>query len=91
MPSVYQGVYNALYRFVEPEPEPFPCLRHYGMVFYSYNPLTGGYLTSDTTVETRLTRLRKVVAALDIPKPAAKKQDLTEVECALRWMTHHPT
>jgi len=46
MPSVYQGVYNTLYRFVEPEPEPepFPCLRHYGMD--SYNPLTGGYLTS---------------------------------------------
>ena len=43
-PSVYQGVYNALHRSVEPEL--FPCLRHYGIAFYNYNPLAGGYLTS---------------------------------------------
>lgn len=43
MPDVYQGVYNALHRSVEPEL--FPCLRHYGLSFYNYNPLAGGYLT----------------------------------------------
>ena len=43
MPDVYQGVYNALHRSVEPEL--FPCLRHYGLAFYNYNPLAGGYLT----------------------------------------------
>ena len=43
-PDVYQGVYNALHRAVEPEL--FPCLRYYGMAFYAYNPLAGGYLTS---------------------------------------------
>lgn len=43
MPSVYQGVYNALHRSVEAEL--FPCLRHYKMGFYAYNPLAGGYLT----------------------------------------------
>ena len=43
-PSVYQGVYNALHRSVEPEL--LPCLRHYGIAFYNYNPLAGGYLTS---------------------------------------------
>ena len=42
-PSVYQGVYNALHRSVEPEL--LPCLRHYGIAFYNYNPLAGGYLT----------------------------------------------
>lgn len=42
-PSVYQGLYNAIHRSVEPEL--FPCLRHYGMAFYNYNPLAGGYLT----------------------------------------------
>lgn len=42
-PSVYQGVYNALFRTVENEL--FPCLRHYGIAFYAYNPLCGGYLT----------------------------------------------
>lgn len=42
-PTAYQGVYNALHRAVEPEL--FPCLRHYGISFYEFNPLGGGYLT----------------------------------------------
>jgi len=42
-PSVYQGMYNALTRDVEPEL--FPCLRNYGIRFYAYNPLAGGLLT----------------------------------------------
>lgn len=42
-PDVYQGVYNAFHRTVEPEL--FACLRHYGISFYAYNPLAGGYLT----------------------------------------------
>lgn len=42
-PDVYQGVYNALFRAVEPEL--FPCLRHYGIAFYEFNPLGGGFLT----------------------------------------------
>ena len=44
LPSVYQGVYNALHRSIEPEL--MPCLRHYGIAFFNYNPLAGGYLTS---------------------------------------------
>lgn len=50
-PDVYQGVYNALHRQVEPEL--FPCLRYYGIAFYGYNPLAAGLLTDqyrrDTT------------------------------------------
>ena len=42
-PVVYQGLYNALTRDVEPEL--FPCLRNYGISFYAYNPLAGGLLT----------------------------------------------
>jgi aflatoxin B1 aldehyde reductase len=42
-PVVYQGVYNVLHRSVEWEL--FPCLKKYGMAFYAYNPLAGGYLT----------------------------------------------
>ncbi|KAJ4244408.1 hypothetical protein NW762_014536 [Fusarium torreyae] len=41
--NVYQGVYNALLRIVEPDL--FPCLDHYGISFYQYNPLAGGFLT----------------------------------------------
>jgi aflatoxin B1 aldehyde reductase len=43
-PSVYQGVYCSIHRSVEAEL--FPCLRHYGMGFYAFNPLAGGYLTN---------------------------------------------
>ncbi|XP_037534699.1 aflatoxin B1 aldehyde reductase member 3 [Nematolebias whitei] len=43
VPTVYQGMYNATTRQVETEL--LPCLRHYGMKFYAYNPLAGGLLT----------------------------------------------
>ncbi|EKM52793.1 uncharacterized protein PHACADRAFT_261422 [Phanerochaete carnosa HHB-10118-sp] len=43
MPTAYQGLYNAIHRAVEPEL--FPCLRKYGMAFYEYNPLGGGFFT----------------------------------------------
>ncbi|KAI0334258.1 Aldo/keto reductase [Cubamyces sp. BRFM 1775] len=42
-PSVYQGVYNAIHRKVEPEL--FPCLRKFGIAFYAFNPLGGGLFT----------------------------------------------
>ncbi|CAI6337766.1 unnamed protein product [Periconia digitata] len=44
LPSVYQGLYNALHRTIEHEL--LPCLRKYNMAFYAFNPLAGGYLTS---------------------------------------------
>ncbi len=43
LPTVYQGMYNALTRDVEKEL--FACLRHYDIAFYAYNPLVGGLLT----------------------------------------------
>ena len=46
-PTVYQGVYNALKRTIEAEL--LPCLRHYGMGFYAYNPLGGGFFTGSIT------------------------------------------
>ncbi|KAK9491677.1 NADP-dependent oxidoreductase domain-containing protein [Lipomyces doorenjongii] len=42
-PSVYQGIYHALQRSIELEL--FPCLRHYGMSLYVFQPLAGGFLT----------------------------------------------
>ncbi|XP_038319825.1 aflatoxin B1 aldehyde reductase member 2 isoform X2 [Canis lupus familiaris] len=42
--QLYQeGMYNATTRQVETEL--FPCLRHFGLRFYAYNPLAGGLLT----------------------------------------------
>ncbi|KAL8292070.1 hypothetical protein RQP46_001536 [Phenoliferia psychrophenolica] len=52
-PTVYQGLYNAIHRAVEPEL--FPCLRQLGLSFYAFNPLGGGFFTGkysrDTVVE----------------------------------------
>ncbi|OAX41301.1 Aldo/keto reductase [Rhizopogon vinicolor AM-OR11-026] len=42
-PTVYQGVYNAIQRTTEPEL--FPCLRKYGISFYAFSPLAGGFFT----------------------------------------------
>ncbi|KAJ3837143.1 Aldo/keto reductase [Lentinula raphanica] len=36
LPSVYQGLYNAVHRAIEPEL--IPCLRKYGISFYAFNP-----------------------------------------------------
>ncbi|KAL9113881.1 MAG: hypothetical protein Q9227_002015 [Pyrenula ochraceoflavens] len=44
-PCVYQGIYNAMNRTVEAEL--FPCLRHYNMGFYAYNPLGGGFFAGN--------------------------------------------
>ena len=42
-PTAYQGIYNAIHRSVEPEL--FPCLRKFGIAFYEFNPLGGGFFT----------------------------------------------
>jgi len=43
LPTVYQGMYNAITRDVESEL--FPCLRQLGIRFYAYNPIAGGLLS----------------------------------------------
>ncbi|EED19858.1 aldehyde reductase (GliO), putative [Talaromyces stipitatus ATCC 10500] len=43
LPSVYQGNYNAVGRRIETEL--FPILRKYGIAFYAYSPIAGGFLT----------------------------------------------
>jgi aflatoxin B1 aldehyde reductase len=44
-PSVYQGMYNAITRAVEPEL--FKCLGNYAIRFHAYNPLAGGAFTKN--------------------------------------------
>nr|GAT45964.1 predicted protein [Mycena chlorophos] len=46
-PTIYQGLYNAIHRAVEPEL--FPCLRKFGIAFYAFNPLAGGFFTGRYT------------------------------------------
>jgi aflatoxin B1 aldehyde reductase len=44
-PTVYQGIYSALHRSIESEL--IPCLRHYGIALYAFQPLTGGFLSGE--------------------------------------------
>ncbi|KDR73432.1 hypothetical protein GALMADRAFT_608678 [Galerina marginata CBS 339.88] len=46
-PTVYQGIYNAIHRSVETEL--LPCLRKFGISFYEFNPLAGGFFTGRYT------------------------------------------
>ncbi|KAF9036759.1 Aldo/keto reductase [Panaeolus papilionaceus] len=46
-PTAYQGIYNAIHRAVEPEL--LPCLRKFGISFYEFNPLAGGFFTGRYT------------------------------------------
>lgn len=108
-PTVYQGVYNAFHRAIEPEL--MRCLRYYGISLYSFQPLAGGFLTSrykrgmsDTDyvpgsrfdpshLQGKLHHVRYVndvyFDALEGLRAAAAKHQLTEAECALRWLSHH--
>ncbi|KAL2706290.1 hypothetical protein AAEP93_001540 [Penicillium crustosum] len=43
-PTTYQGIYNAYQRSIEAEL--LPCLRHYGIGLYAFQPLAAGLLTS---------------------------------------------
>ncbi|KAG0270873.1 hypothetical protein BGZ95_001404, partial [Linnemannia exigua] len=49
MPTVYQGMYNAFTRHIEPEL--FACLDDLGIKFHAYNPLCGGVLTGAYTFD----------------------------------------
>jgi aflatoxin B1 aldehyde reductase len=42
-PTIYQGMYNAIIRSVEPEL--LPVCRRYGLDFVAYNPVAGGIFT----------------------------------------------
>ncbi|KAJ5094995.1 NADP-dependent oxidoreductase domain-containing protein [Penicillium argentinense] len=108
-PTVYQGIYNALHRAIEPEL--LTCLRHYKIALYCFQPLAGGFLTSryrrdmsesDHEPGSRFDPKRWqgnlhrgrywndfYFDALDIIRPVAKQYGLTEVESALRWLSHH--
>ncbi|KAJ3102174.1 hypothetical protein HDU97_000735 [Phlyctochytrium planicorne] len=43
LPTIYQGMYNAITR--DCERELFPCLKELNIRFYAYNPLCGGLLS----------------------------------------------
>lgn len=102
MPTVYQGMYNAITRDVEREL--FKCLEHYNIAFYVYNPLAGGMLTgkhqnvSATPADGRFSgnaeyqkRYWKddTFQAVDTFTEACSKENINPASAALRWLAHH--
>ena len=101
-PTVYQGMYNALCRNVEPEL--FPAIRSVGMRFYAFNPLAGGLLTGkhknyDAAPEpgrfARLESYRKrywkqsYFDAVDEVRSACASENIPMAEAAYRWLCFH--
>ena len=101
-PTVYQGMYNALCRNVEPEL--FPAIRTLGMRFYAFNPLAGGLLTGkhmqDEKLEGdgRFARLKSYrdrywkqsyFDAIGEIKKACEAVNIPMAEAAYRWLVSH--
>lgn len=101
-PTVYQGMYNALCRNVEPEL--FPAIRSLGMRFYAFNPLAGGMLTGkhhhfeDAPEPGRFARLksyrdrywkRSYFDAVDEIRKACESAGVPMAEAAYRWLCFH--
>lgn len=101
-PTVYQGMYNALCRNVEPEL--IPAIRSLGMRFYAFNPLAGGMLTGkhqnfeETPDSGRFARLKSYrerywkqsyFNAVDEIRQACQTENIPMAEAAYRWLSHH--
>lgn len=101
-PTVYQGMYNALCRNVEPEL--FPAIRSLGMRFYAFNPLAGGMLSGkhqhfeDAPEPGRFARLesyrkrywkQSYFDAVDEIRKACELEGIPMVEAAYRWLCNH--
>lgn len=102
IPTVYQGMYNALTRDVEKEL--FACLRHYDISFYAYNPLAGGLLTGKHQAIDKMPKTGRFVKRYNYQdrywKPDyfdvlqqlskhSKELGVRPVEVAMSWLVNH--
>lgn len=102
LPTVYEGVYNALTR--NAEKELFDALKAFNMRFYAYNPLAGGMLTGkynsvDDKPRDGRFALRKAYPgrywkesffdAVGIIREACAVHNIPMAEAALRWLAYH--
>ncbi|KAI0551206.1 Aldo/keto reductase [Xylaria curta] len=104
-PTVYQALYNPLFRNIEDEL--IPACRRYGLAIDAYSPTGGGFLTGKITSVTddpaegrfskgpmsQFTRGRYfregIVEGARIIREAAEKKGLAPLEVALRWVKYH--
>lgn len=102
LPSVYQGGYNPLLRAMEPAL--LPVLRSYGMAFYAYSPLGGGFFARPIEqlrtppAGGRMDQMKVFQAiyvndlSLELLQrltETCEKAGITVREAALRWLMHH--
>ncbi|CAD0099061.1 unnamed protein product [Aureobasidium mustum] len=102
LPSVYQGAYNPLLRAMEPAL--LPVLRSYGMAFYAYSPLGGGFFSRPIEqlrtppAGGRMDQMKVFQAiyvndlSLELLQKlteTCEKAGITVREAALRWLMHH--
>ncbi len=102
LPTVYQGMYNAITRDVEREL--LHCLQNFGIAFYVYNPLAGGLLTGkhsdvqqlpdegrfteNTEYQKRYWSSRHFDAVNKFTGVCAA-ENIAPAAAALRWLSHH--
>lgn len=101
LPTVYQGMYNAVTRAIEAEL--LTALKNYCMRFYAYNPLAGGLLTGKYEEVEKLPDAgrfalldfyqdrywkERYFAALENIREAVDGAGLSMAEAALRWICH---
>ncbi|KAK6428520.1 hypothetical protein LTR95_015336 [Oleoguttula sp. CCFEE 5521] len=101
-PTVYQGGYNAIARVAETEL--FPTLRKYGMAFYAFSPLAGGYFSRAAEqlrtppTGSRMDEMKQFSSmyvndlSLELHEELSAvcaKDGLTLKEATLRWLMHH--
>jgi len=102
VPTVYQGMYNAITRDVEREL--LPCLSDYGISFYVYNPLAGGLLTgkhqqvdaspADGRFAGNAEYQRRYwnedyFTAVQTFSSVCAAENIKPANAAIRWLVHH--
>ena len=95
---------DTILKIIEAEKELNACLDHFGMRYHAYNPLCGGLLTGryerfeDAPADGRFTHRpgyrnrywkKSYFDAVELVKNAARKEGMTPVEAAYRWMAYH--
>lgn len=100
VPTVYQGLYNAISRDVEREL--LPCLAKLNIAFYAYNATAGGLLTGKHSIDSVPTEgrfsspvyrqrywLPAYFQALDKVRDVCVKENVTVADASHRWLAHH--
>lgn len=105
LPTVYQAIYNCLFRTIEAEL--IPTCRRYGIAIDVYSPTGGGFLLGKITSKDddpkegryaagpfqHLTRGRYfrdgIIEGARQIREAAETRGLSPLELAMRWLIHH--